>query len=1142
MGEEFEPDQLVEFCQRLGLANDGYLDEKELAIVCNCIGLQAPEEMLKELFETLDTDKDGRVCLDELSQMLRGMPKNPASPEKHKKPNDSTTATTGNGGPSSSSRPVDFSSNVSIANGDRASFSILDPNCSGFTTSGLVLDMWSQWGIGPTEGLSILKDLGFPVSSKTCSINVYDLTKALEEETDSAKDALSPVIQTALLTYKTETQYLRSICESMEGERDKLRSDIFEAHQRSSLLAQEVDEQNARLEKNGQILLQKMEAKYAEQLHELQVKFGSEKESLQQALYLAESQLKSLAGDDSKLKGHITKLNNENSALERELQTLNKEIRNLNKAKTNLEADISRYVDLENKLLEIERRSSETTAINEAKLREAHEEVTLLRDQNDELSAHVETMREKVKTLKAFHEKARSTNKRRKGSASASGSKSLSLEVDDRGGGGGLDDTDNEYPLEKKMGKFHLHLGPGCGDVTMLSSDEVEELETSLANSCGASEPDSGNFPALRAINLSACLGETSTDSPVTSIMPPDDYGSNTTLERELETVQRKIDSTILVENKKFHSLKHEIDNSASSEKFGREAVEVATQTMNTDDHSKDDVDMEDMTKDGGLAQLTSRIAQLESDAIIMDKERRDLRDTCTDLELSLDLLREEYEKCEDYWHDKLTEAREIYESDKSAMDEKFQDLLTKIKEYEETFINSSSISNYQPMRLPPIEERANLEQQVTELEDECEGLRRELRSLKVEQDSIISNYQRQWESRAMEECSRLEQQVSVLTKKCHEYENRLSSLAEEERSTLDSSGLLDMLRDRVRQLEFQLKHQEDQFRTQISQLEEREKKAKMRDKTRRSCSPRIETKNYSSASNIMSSSPQPPQSLPAQMWNSNNNNNNSQEAVDLNGTNLLGLLQNQTKKEEVQGEENKDKLSPFQIWPQRHAHKEEAMGNSKSASLPFIPVPVGEGGGEQYPTQQNLPFSTHVWNNPSSQSYQQHPVFSDPWTPHTQNGINGRKAWCHVELGWLQALRARLRQRENQCHALQRALKIKEIETDKVITEMRYQRDTEAAHWSHMMQANQDLLCQQATQYKEQGSKLAQSELVMKNLWVENGKLRTALNSTEQRVLQLENLLKYHMSLQNQQLQPPKPDNHSPRSLPFNHQPNFTM
>ncbi len=45
MGDEFEPDQLVEFCQRLGLGNDGYLNEQELGIVCNCIGLQAPEEV-----------------------------------------------------------------------------------------------------------------------------------------------------------------------------------------------------------------------------------------------------------------------------------------------------------------------------------------------------------------------------------------------------------------------------------------------------------------------------------------------------------------------------------------------------------------------------------------------------------------------------------------------------------------------------------------------------------------------------------------------------------------------------------------------------------------------------------------------------------------------------------------------------------------------------------------------------------------------------------------------------------------------------------------------------------------------------------------------------------------------------------------
>lgn len=259
--------------------------------------------MLHELFVTLDTDEDGRVCLDELSQMLRGMPKIPSSPEKHKLSDE---------GPSTSTVSNSMMVNGGGVSGDRASFSILDPNSTGFTKSGTVLEMWSSWGIRAEDGLLLLKELGFPVSSssRNVSLNLSDFLKALEEESHSAKDSLPLLIQTALLTYKTEAQYLRSICESMEGERDKLRSDILEAHQRSSLLAQEVDEQNARLEKNSQLVLQKMEASYAEQLVELQGKFGAEKESLQNALLLAESQLKSLEGNDSKLKGVINKLNN----------------------------------------------------------------------------------------------------------------------------------------------------------------------------------------------------------------------------------------------------------------------------------------------------------------------------------------------------------------------------------------------------------------------------------------------------------------------------------------------------------------------------------------------------------------------------------------------------------------------------------------------------------------------------------------------------------------------------------------------------------------------------------------------------------------------------------------------------------------
>lgn len=68
--------------------------------------------------------------------------------------------------------------------------------------------------------------------------------------------------------------------------------------------------------------------------------------------------------------------------------------------------------------------------------------------------------------------------------------------------------------------------------------------------------------------------------------------------------------------------------------------------------------------------------------------------------------------------------------------------------------------------------------------------------------------------------------------------------------------------------------------------------------------------------------------------------------------------------------------------------------------------------------------------------------MFGDPWAsvpqvnPNFQshNGPQSKKAWCHVELGWLQALRARLRQREDQVQSLQTTLHLKEKETERVI------------------------------------------------------------------------------------------------------------
>lgn len=89
----------------------------------------------------------------------------------------------------------------------------------------------------------------------------------------------------------------------------------------------------------------------------------------------------------------------------------------------------------------MERRTVDSTANNEGKLIKAYGEMQLLRDQNDELSAQLEGMKETVKVLKTSQEKRSFTNKKRKGSRPVSNTDDKMEECTDS-------------PLEK-IGKFN---------------------------------------------------------------------------------------------------------------------------------------------------------------------------------------------------------------------------------------------------------------------------------------------------------------------------------------------------------------------------------------------------------------------------------------------------------------------------------------------------------------------------------------------------------------------------------------------------------------------------------------------------------------------------------------------------------------
>jgi DNA repair exonuclease SbcCD ATPase subunit len=125
----------------------------------------------------------------------------------------------------------------------------------------------------------------------------------------------------------------------------------------------------------------------------------------------------------------------------------------------------------------------------------------------------------------------------------------------------------------------------------------------------------------------------------------------------------------------------------------------------------------------------------------------------CSELEKSLEMLKAEYEQCEDYWAAKLEEERQIFEQEQKISDEKLAELISKMAEYEEQFSGGNKL--HDNGRLSPIEERINLEQQYQDLEEEIE----------------------RWRSYAQDELAKKDREIEKLHQKLHNVKS--SSLAD---------------------------------------------------------------------------------------------------------------------------------------------------------------------------------------------------------------------------------------------------------------------------------------------------------------------------------------------------------------------------
>lgn len=156
-----------------------------------------------------------------------------------------------------------------------------------------------------------------------------------------------------------------------------------------------------------------------------------------------------------------------------------------------------------------------------------------------------------------------------------------------------------------------------------------------------------------------------------------------------LKSISKKLEKLV------FEEKETNVDDSFETLNNSKELVEASTETDET------------------ILHLEEKIKKYE-------EENKQLESKCTDLENCIDLLRNEYEKCEDYWATKLEEERQMFEQEQTQNTEKLNELINKMTEYEEQFAMQDTVDN----RLPPIEEKYNLEKQFTDLEQEYEDYR----------------------------------------------------------------------------------------------------------------------------------------------------------------------------------------------------------------------------------------------------------------------------------------------------------------------------------------------------------------------------------------------------------------------------------
>ncbi|KFP29988.1 Ninein, partial [Colius striatus] len=385
-------EKLQEVCEHLGITREGHLNRKKLISICEQYGLRtAAGEVLEEVLHNLE--QDDTMSIEDFFYGLfkngKSLTPSASTPYRQLKRHLSMQSCDESGRPPSS--PSAMSSSIGFC-----LFSSLDDGMGYGCVEG-VLDCWHQEGIENSQ--EILKALDFSLDGK---VNLTELTLALENELLITKNG---VHQAALASFKTEIRHLLERFDQVAREKEKLRSDLEKAEKLKSLMASEVDDHHAAIERRNEYNLRKLDEEYKERIAALKNELRREREQiLQQAnkqrLEL-EQEIEKLKTDENYIRDRLALSLKENSRLESELLETGEKLAEYESLASKLQRNLENV--LTEKFGDLDPSSAEFFLQEErlAQMRSEYEQQCReLQDQIDELQSELEEYRAQGKVLR----------------------------------------------------------------------------------------------------------------------------------------------------------------------------------------------------------------------------------------------------------------------------------------------------------------------------------------------------------------------------------------------------------------------------------------------------------------------------------------------------------------------------------------------------------------------------------------------------------------------------------------------------------------------------------------------------------------------------------------------------------------------